>query len=93
MSLPTESEIQQVIDNLNDRYANSDYQISNIFCDIRSNVITIHCMSDKHLGNAYDLVLSLGSEDIMAEMMPDNTGHSKVILEKNEVWLERKKGQ
>lgn len=92
MSLPTRNEIQQTINDLNDRYSEvADYELSNISCDVQSNKVVISCLGQYHLGNAYDLVLLLGSENIMAEMMPDNTGHIKVILEEKEVWLERNK--
>lgn len=92
MSLPTKNEIQQIINDLNNRYPEVvDYELSNVSYDVQSDRVVISCLGQYHLGNAYDLVLSLGSEDIMAEMMPDNTGHSQVILEEKEVWLERNK--
>lgn len=86
MSLPTKDEIQQTINNLNDRYSKAvDYELSNIFSDVQSDRIIISCLGQYHLGNAYDLALSLGSEDIVADWMPDSTGHSQVILEEKEV--------
>lgn len=92
MSLPTRNEIQQTINDLNDRYSETvDYKLSNISCNVQPDRIIISCLGQYHLGNAYDLALSLGSEDIVADWMPDDTGHSQVVLEEKEIWLERSK--